>query len=131
MQAVDFNHVPHNQAEIHARLENWARWQRGGHPGNVHPMFRQYRARNAELAPSIASEVDGLDAVSVQKVMKDIPERQRLAVQWCYVQRNNPNRMCAALGVNKASLLILITEGRTMITNRLTVHKTMCINTLA
>lgn len=119
-EEVDFAYVPSNQTEIHARLENWARWQRGGHPGNVHPMFREYRARNAELAPSIASEVDGLDAVAVQRIMKDLPQSHRIAVQWCYVQRSNPIRVCQALGVSKAGLLELITAGRTMANNLLT-----------
>lgn len=119
-EAVDFAYVPTHQAEIHERLENWAKWQRGGHPGNVHPMFREYRPRNAESAPSAASEVDGLDAVAIQKVMKDIPQRQRIAVQWCYVKRGNPVPVCVALGVSKAGLLELITTGRTMVKNRLT-----------
>lgn len=124
MQVVDFNAVPLNQREVHERLENWAKWQRGGHPGNVHPMFRQYRpAKYAESSPSIAAEVDSLDAVAVQKVMKDIPQRQRIAVQWCYVKRNGHARVCELLAVSKQGLFELIVQGRTMVVNRLRVKE--------
>jgi hypothetical protein len=120
---VDFNRVDPQQVEIHERLENWAKWQRGGHPGNVHPMFRHYRARNAESAPSASAEVDGLDAVAVQKVMKDIPQRHRIAVQWCYVQRGSHVKPCELLGVSKQGLFELIVQGRTMVVNRLRVKE--------
>jgi DNA-directed RNA polymerase specialized sigma24 family protein len=83
-------------------------------------MFRHYRARNAESAPSASAEVDGLDAVAVQKVMKDIPQRHRIAVQWCYVQRNNPLKACQSLGVSKHGLMELIITGRQMLINHLT-----------
>lgn len=119
---IDFAYVPANQTEIHERLENWARWQRGGSPGNVHPMFRQYKAYMMKYREQEAprTEVDQLDAVAVQKVMAHLPQSHRLAVQWCYVQRSNPLRVCQALGVSKQGLLDLITAGRTMVNNRLT-----------
>jgi DNA-directed RNA polymerase specialized sigma24 family protein len=124
---IDFNHVPPEQSAIHERLVNWERWQRGGNAGNVHPMFRQYRPAGYAEA-SAPSTVNALDAVEVQKVMKDIPERHRIAVQWFYILRTSPTKVCQAVGCSKEGLAVLIEDGRTMIKNRLTVRKHMCIN---
>lgn len=118
MTIVDFSHVPSNQTEIHDRLENWAKWCRGSGSRNVHPMFRHYRDNYWEDKPA-PTYLNTLDAAEIQKTMAHIPERNRIAVQWCYVQRSNPPRVCLALGVSKAALLGLITEGRTMVENRL------------
>ena len=119
---VDFNHVPANQLEIHDRLCNWAKWARGSNSANVHPMFRQYRNNYWEPIPAMA-QADALDAVAVQKVMKDIPEKHRIAVQWCYILRSSPTKFCRDLGVNKEGLMLLIVQGRTMVINRLSVKE--------
>lgn len=125
---IDFNHVPAEQMPIHERLVNWERWQRGGNAGNVHPMFRQYRPQGY-AEPIAPGSVNALDATEVQKVMKDIPERNRIAVQWFYILRTSPTKVCQALGCSKSGLADLITDGRVMIKNRLTVQKPMCILT--
>lgn len=125
---VDYNQIPPEQLPIHERLVNWERWQRGGNAGNVHPMFRQYRPQGY-AEPIAPSTVNSLDAVEVQKVMKDIPERQRIAVQWFYILRTNPTRACKAIGCSHEGLKALIEDGRTMIKNRLTVRKDMAIFT--
>lgn len=114
--SIDFNIIKPEHEDIHKRLENWAKWCKGSNSGNVHPMFRQYR--NGYFEPSPArSYSDTVDAVAVQKVMKDIPEPQRIALQWFYVRPGSPMRVCFALGVNKADLLELIHRGRTMAKN--------------
>ena len=127
MTIVDFSHVPSNQTEIHDRLENWAKWCRGSGSRNVHPMFRQYRDNYWEAQPA-PTYLNTIDATEIQKTMAHIPERNRMAVQWCYIAKSNPTRMCMALGVSKQGLLELVTDGRTMVKNRLTVRKDMCIN---
>lgn len=117
---VDFNHVPANQADINDRLINWARWcHSGSGRGGVLPMFRGYRPY---IYPErdVSIPIDSKDAVEVQKTMAHLPERHRLAVQWCYVVRNNPMRMCNHLVVSRSGLMALITDGRTMVKNRLT-----------
>lgn len=117
---VDFAYVPANQYDIHDRLLNWAKWAKGSGARNVHPMFRQYRNDYWEPAPA-ASYADTVDALAVQKTMKDVPERHRLAVQWYYIARSNPQRMCRELGVTKAALADLVINGRNMVKNRLKV----------
>lgn len=114
--SIDFNIIKPEHDDIHKRLENWGRWCKGSAHGNVHPMFRQYRNGYFEATPT-RSYSDTVDAVSIQKVMKDIPEPQRIALQWFYVRPGSPTRVCFALGVNKADLLELVHRGRTMAKN--------------
>lgn len=114
--SIDFNIVKPEHESIHKRLENWGRWCKPGSGGNVHPMFRQYRNSYFEASPA-RSTSNTLDAVAIQKIMKDIPEPQRIALQWFYVKPISPTRVCFALGVNKADLLELVHRGRTMAKN--------------
>lgn len=116
--SADFTRVKPEHEAIHDRLLNWARWCRGSRGQNVHPMFRQYRNSYFEATP--ARTCSGtLDAVAVQKIMKDIPEAQRIALQWFYVKPGDPKRVCVALGVNKRDLVTLIDQGRAMARNLL------------
>lgn len=115
---IDFHQVKPEHQAIHERLENWARWARGAHSANVHPMFRQYRHAYWEPAPQ-ANCNDTNDALEVQKIMKDLPEPHRIAVQWCYILKSNPRKVCMALGVSKDGLMELIHRGRTMAANLL------------
>lgn len=120
--SVDFAYVPHSQLDIHDRLINWAKWARGSSFRNVHPMFRQYRNDYWEAAPT-PSPADTIDALAIQKTMKDIPEKHRMAVQWFYIVRSNPQRMCRELGVTKAALAELVIDGRAMVRNRLRANE--------
>jgi len=113
---IDFNVIKPEHEAIHDRLLNWARWCKGSNSGNVHPMFRQYRNGYFEATPA-ASYSDTVDAVAIQKAMKDIPEPQRIAIQWFYVKPGSPTKVCFALGVNKRDMLELIHQGRTMMKN--------------
>ena len=113
---IDFNVIKPEHMNIHKRLDNWARWCKGSNSGNVHPMFRQYRNGYFEATPA-ASYSDTVDAVAIQKAMKDIPEPQRIALQWFYVKPGSPARVCMALGVSKLDLLELIHQGRAMMKN--------------
>lgn len=118
---IDYNHVPERQSAIHDRLVNWARWCSGGGGGaSVLPMFRGYRDNYFELPGAAQSPINAPEAVEVQKTMAHLPEKHRTAVQWCYVYRNNPVRMCQRLGVSRQGLLDLVDEGRDMVKNRLT-----------
>lgn len=122
-EPIDFNRIKPGHEAIHERLLNWARWCKGSNSGNVHPMFRQYRNGYFEPTPA-ASYSDTVDAVAIQKSMKDIPERQRIALQWFYVKPGSPARVCMALGESKAGVLELIHQGRTMMKNLVKVKET-------
>lgn len=119
---VDFHHVPDHQREIDARLVNWARWccgSSGGYASSCHPMFRGYRDGYWQPAVSGGAPVDVADAVMVQKTLAHLPEKNRCAVQWCYVVRNAPAQCARDLAVSRPGLLQLIIDGRDMLKNRL------------
>lgn len=123
---VDFHHVPQEQMQIHDRLVNWARWAQPQHTGIVMPMFRHYRPyMYPESIPS--SPINIRDAVEVQTTFAHIPEKHRHAIGWCYTIKSNPVGACRLLAVSRQGMADLITQGRTMISNRLTAHKKMCI----
>lgn len=114
--SVDFTKVHPEHEAIHDRLLNWARWCRGSRGQNVHPMFRQYRNDYWEPSPAPSCS-NVLDAVEVQKIMKDLPERHRIALQWFYVVKCGPRRICMALGESTSGLETLVHNGRAMAKN--------------
>jgi DNA-directed RNA polymerase specialized sigma24 family protein len=117
---VDFHHVPEHQREIDARLANWGRWSMNRSAGGmVSPMFRLYRSTDAsqQYGQLCADPVDARDAVKVQKAMAHIASRNRLALSWCYIRRNNPRKAAMTLGVSLQGLMELILDGRTMLRN--------------
>lgn len=116
--SVDFTQVKPEHESIHDRLLNWARWCKGSKGQNVHPMFRQYRNDYWEPAPTPTSS-NVIDAVEVQKIMKDIPEAHRIALQWFYVVKCGPRKVCMALGESMAGLETLLHNGRAMAGNLL------------
>ena len=127
MTIVDFSHVPSNQTEIHDRLENWAKWCKPNHTSSMLAMFKGYKPYlYPDRGPS--STTNSKEAAEVQKTLAFLPEKHRHAIQWFYIFKSNPTRMCMALGVSKQGLFDLVTDGRTMVKNRLTVRKDMCIN---
>ena len=96
------------------RLENWGKWYRGSARITTrHPMFRQYR--NGYFRGDTPQLLRHRGCRRHQKIMKDIPEPQRIA-------HNGSTSSQAAhagvlRGVNKADLLELIHRGRTMAKN--------------
>lgn len=118
---IDYSHVPERHAAIHARLENWARWVRvRPHGWQTAPMFRMYQSKARQWeSPVIQNPVDTLDAVLVEKAVSALPEKHRAAVRWSYVHCGNPLAMARSLAVSKQGLADLVTDGRSMLQNRL------------
>ena len=114
---VDFHAVEPSQQQVHARLENWAKWCRGrGSGGGTSPMFRLYRTpQHWRQTAEVGAQVDAVDAQAVQKAMGDLPVRHRLALSWCYVVRNNPAKAAAQLRESLPGLALLIRDGRQML----------------
>lgn len=117
-QAVDFGYVEEKHRGIHMRLEEWAIWVKPRRHSAIHPMFRQYRSPETWIAPEAKRSVDPLVAQATEKAVTSLPETHRAAVQWCYVFRTHPRRMCQALGVRPEELGKLIRDGRQMLINR-------------
>jgi hypothetical protein len=116
---IDFHAVEPKHADVHVRLENWARWSRGrGSGGNSSPMFRLYRPPQhwRNTAESVG-HVNALDAAEIQKAMPALPMKHRLALAWCYIVRNNPAKAAAQMGESLPGLALLIRDGRQMLIN--------------
>lgn len=116
---VDFAYVPANQYDIHDRLLNWAKWAQPGFMKTCSPMFRGYRPYLYPPEGGGGIPIDGRDAMKVQKIMKDLPEKHRCAIQWFYIIRCNPMPICRALGLNKQGLADMVKDGRSMASNLL------------
>lgn len=117
---IDFGHVAESHADIHARLLNWAMWCRSsGFASNVHPMFRDYRARDPGV-PMARNQVDTLDAVRAQKAFMALPEKHRWTLNWSYCRPYIPVlRVREALGLTTPALFELLNDARSMMKNRL------------
>lgn len=117
-QKADFSYVMVEHAEIHRRLENWAQWCRPKLKINVSPMFRLLRPDNFDREYGKTDRlVDMADALIIQRAFIRIPERNRLAIGWCYCDRRHPKQAMRKLGVADWQLMELIHDGRSMIRN--------------
>ena len=120
LKAIDFHFVEDKHAQIHVRLENWARWAvEGRGPSWISPMFRMARSNARHWhVPELRVAVNVLDAQAVEKAVFALPEANRFAIRWCYVIQNRPTWPRKALGVTEVGLWQLIRDGRTMLVNR-------------
>lgn len=118
---IDFNRVPPEQRDIHDRLEGWAIWLMSDSSRPVCPMFRQVKshARQWEM-PQPKRAVDTKDALAIEKIVSQLPNKYREALRWFYVFRKpSPLQVARRLAVSKAGLLEVINDGRTMVKNQL------------
>lgn len=115
-QFIDFFYVAPHQKAMHLRLENWAKscYSSGG--GSASPMFRLYRPDNYERTSSIP--VDAIDAAKVAKGVSFLPESHRLAIHWNYLQGGSPTKARQRIGCTLDGLMLLISDGRSMLINR-------------
>jgi DNA-directed RNA polymerase specialized sigma24 family protein len=114
---VDFFHVAPNQQEVHKRLENWAQWCYSSGGSSASPMFRLYRPDNYERG-SVSAPVDHQDAHKIAKGVAALPAPHRQAISWNYIQGGSPHKARQKLGVTLEGLMLLISDGRTMLINR-------------
>lgn len=121
VKSVDYFIVSEAHADIHNRLELWARWVKPRQVGwAVSPMFRQYRSHAWQWeTPEVRATINILDAVEIEKAVAQLPEKHKHAIRWNYVFKSSPVAMARQLGVSKEGLADLVRVGRTMLENRL------------
>ena len=124
-EAIDFHLVPERHDAIHMRLINWARWCRGPEGSDVSPMFRLYRATDANQGEGLryglratADPVDSRDAIKVQRAVGFLPEPHRRALQWFYTKPVSPAKACREMGTTAAALALYVHDARCMLINR-------------
>lgn len=118
--AVDYSRVPERQAEIHERLEAWARWVRfRPQEWAGQPMFGMYRSKPQWEMPSIPLPLNILEAVDTEKQVSKLPDKHRKAIRWCYYWRTNPLQAARTIGVSRERLAELVNDARDMLKNNL------------
>lgn len=119
--SCDVLRIDPRHGEIHARLENWARWgQSGTRVKQVSPMFRQYRSRWRQWhAPEHVMPVFEQDAMIVEKAVMGLPPRFRGKILWFYVWRAPVHIACRAFASTKLDLWIDLGKARDMLDNAL------------
>lgn len=119
---VDFASVPVSQWALHDRLENWARWARGGSGESARmqsaaPMFRLFQSTEAKRTYGEATTVpiDRDDAIKIAKAVGHLPLQKRKAIHWYYLAPRDPAGKARELGVEIQKLADLVRDGRTML----------------
>ena len=102
----DYHYVGPEHRAVHDRLINWARWVTPSTPSQVSPMFRQYRAPWWQWhTPQHRETVDLLDAEHVERQMRHLHDKVRVAGVWSYVYPYiPPGRVCQHLGMTHKDL---------------------------
>jgi DNA-directed RNA polymerase specialized sigma24 family protein len=120
---IDINHIQARHDEIHAKLENWARWVRPKpSPWNMQPMFRMYqsKARHWEAAPHIRIEINTLQASELERAVAILPSKNRTLVRWFYVCPWVPvGAVRQELGLTRDTIGSMLDDARDMLKNRL------------
>lgn len=117
---VDFNKVPPSQWAIHDRLQEWARWTHSRTNDTAAPMFRLHRSdgwSQREYGTETVVPVDMDAALRTAKGVARLPEKHRLAVNWCYLSGKGAAHKARELAVSLQGLADLIRDGRQMLIN--------------
>jgi hypothetical protein len=117
---VDFNTIPAHQVVMHERLENWARFCRGGDKQSgqaANPMFNLYRSSDARRAYGAETNVPVRreDGAKLHGAIANLPEKPRKALHWCYLRPKAPGLESVRLEVTMQGLKDLIVEGRDLL----------------
>lgn len=119
----DFFRIEAKHDNVNLRLEHWARWVTPRpQVWKTQPMFRGYRSHAWQWeAPELKIELNTLECAEIEKIVSyHLPEKNRDALRWCYVYPWIPvNLVRRELAVTRDGLQELISNGRTMVKNRL------------
>lgn len=115
-----FRVEPHHY-EIHARLENWARWSKSdGRAKQMSPMFRQYRSNWRQWhEPENTSPIYDSDAWKVEKVVMSLPTRFKDLLLWYYIWKAPVHAAQRAFASTQLNLWLDVSKAREMVDNRL------------
>jgi hypothetical protein len=114
---VDFHALPQRQEAIHADLLNWALYCQGSNSPEVSAMFRDYRPPKGRTydPPSPKPICDWSKAMRTNRKVTELPQPERLAVQWYYVRRDSPARAKERCETTYEGLAELVIRARDML----------------
>lgn len=123
---IDFHTVRAEHAELHRRLENWARWVIPRSPYWISPMFKLAisKARARQGGP-VRDHTDPIDAMRIEKAVAALPAMQRAAIRWSYVYKTSPASARRELGVTYEGLFELLLDARAMLKNTIDCKKVL------
>lgn len=117
-QFVDFSFVPPSQWKIHDRLLDWAKWCNPPARQEVSAGFDRFRSDTwdrREYGSATAKPLDKEDCQRVGAAVGLLPDYNRKALQWLYLNGRDPLGHAVKLGRDRQGLLDLIVEGRGML----------------
>ena len=119
LKAIDFHFVEDKHEQIHARLENWARYVAVKRPGWVtSPMFRQYRSKAWQWhMPELRVEIDSLDGHRIEKAIASLPEPWRGVIRWAYIWKYGELQARRNFAMTQIGLWDALSRGRDMLKN--------------
>lgn len=116
---IDFHEVSEAHGVIHARLQNWARSLFSKVGNTAGPMFRGYQSpASVKREMETPNPVDQGDARKIAAAVYQLPDKQRKATHWSYVQKSSPTAGRRYVGCTFEELQRYVVEARQMMVNR-------------
>lgn len=129
MRVTEFSeleYVPTDLVEIHNLLMAWATWAQARHHNQTcGSAEKYYQAPWRQWVPLSEINLQAGDklpdhiAMSIERAVTGIPERNRKVIRLWYVKRSRPGFIRAAAGCPFAELPQFINDSRRMVRNRL------------
>jgi hypothetical protein len=80
-------------------------------------MFKQAKSNAWQWhTPEVRETVDIQDAMTLERMVCALPDKERLAIKWAYVLRTLPGRATRGIASSDHELFLLITNGRNSLT---------------
>lgn len=129
MQNEDQARALRRAAEIEStreRLRQWKRWAEQL-PGVAPEIWSGHRCQSVESryvrrrpAARVIIRVPDPEGVEIERIVRELPERHRLAIKLTYIKNYlRRDKKLALLGVSKRGYYKLVTDGELMVRNKL------------
>ncbi|MFD0669709.1 hypothetical protein ACT80S_18465 [Ramlibacter sp. MAHUQ-53] len=116
---ADYHYVPAEQVAVHERLTNWARYVAVRWAPTQAPIWRLGKSNSRQWhQPEPKTDIDAIDAMKIERAVRELPMIQREVLRWAYVHRNGPIQIRKRLGLTADALLHVLLTGRLMLINR-------------
>lgn len=104
--------------DIGLRLENWARWCKSSRRRESDCMTGLicHRMQESKLGNVWSGHqerfIDNDDAMLIERGMREMPEKQRLLLVWCYIRNAAPEIVCRNLDIPISPISIFVEKFR-------------------
>lgn len=106
---------------IHDRLVNWGKWARNKPQyGHCLSIEHRYRSPQCWWPEEPRNEIDLLDALRVERVMRHLPDMHRAALRYKYVIGIGEQGICNRLRVKPYLWGFILSHAQLMVRNLLT-----------